>query len=174
MESGYYYGEDRLNTEKLFEKSFWKEAASLKEGQNWNGFYKSDHYNGGGEPVETLGIVLPIKGRYGFLNGSKLLIESNAEELFSYIRFLENDIHSLVTIRDSNQKVIYETMAKLTPVKTDIVRSTNLTAYDWNIEVRVPEKIFYQSSKVIFNYTLLGIFFSILLASLLAICFRPH
>lgn len=172
--SGYYYGGDHLNTQKLFQKPFWKEAGILKQGERWVGFYKADHYDDNNPPQQTIGLVLPIQSQYGILKGSKLLIETNAEELFSYIEFLERDVHSFVTIHDDRHKVIYQTENKMKSLPNDIVRVTTIDAYDWEIEVRVPEKLFYQSSKVIFNYTILAIFFSILLASILAMVFSAQ
>ncbi|USK35860.1 sensor histidine kinase [Bacillus sp. F19] len=172
--SGYYYGGDHLNTQKLFQKPFWKEAGTLKQGERWVGFYKADHYDDNNPPQQTIGLVLPIQSQYGILKGSKLLIETNAEELFSYIEFLERDVHSFVTIHDNRHKVIYQTENKMKSLPNDIVRVTTIDAYDWEIEVRVPEKLFYQSSKVIFNYTILAIFFSILLASILAMVFSAQ
>ncbi|WP_235846600.1 sensor histidine kinase [Neobacillus drentensis] len=169
--SGYYYGGNHLNSKKLFQMPFWKEASQIKQGEHWIGFYHADHYDSSKPPEPMIGLVLPIQSQYGILKGSKLLIETNAEELFSYITYLERDVHAFVTIDNEVGKVIYRTEAKREPLSSDVVRVKNIEAYGWKIEIRVPKKLFYQSSAVIFNYTLLGIFFLIILAILLAIVF---
>jgi two-component system sensor histidine kinase YesM len=150
---------------------FWKEASQIKQGERWIGFYLADHYESNKPPEPMIGLVLPIQSQYGILKGSKLLIETNAEELFTYIKYLERDVHAFVTIHNEKSKVIYRTKAKRAPLSSDVVRVKNIDAYGWKIEIRVPKKLFYQSSEVIFNYTLLGIFFLIILAILLAIVF---
>ncbi|MEH7503116.1 sensor histidine kinase [Neobacillus drentensis] len=169
--SGYYYGGNHLNSQQLFQMPFWKEASKVKQGERWIGFYKANHYDSSKSPEQMIGLVLPIQSQYGILKGSKLLIETNADELFSYIEYLERDVHAFVTIHNEKKKVIYQTKAKRKPLSSDVVRIKNIDAFGWQIEVRVPEKLFYQSSEVIFNYTMLGIFFLIILATLLAMAF---
>lgn len=171
--SGYYYGDNHLDSAKLFRQPFWHEAAKLKQGDSWIGIYEGVHYEqpGGKRPEPLIGLVMPIQSQYGILKGSKLLIETKADELFSYIRFLEHDVHSYVTIRDGGNRILYETKNKNEPRKDDIVRATEIKAYGWQVEVRVPKKSFYQSSRVIFNSTIIAIGFSILLAILLAMAF---
>lgn len=171
--SGYYYGDRNLDSKSLYKQPFWKEASRLKQGEHWIGFYKGNHYEpkNGGKPVPIVGLVVPIQSQYGILKGSKLLIETDASELFSYVRFLEHDVDSFVTIRDGQNKILYETKGQSDRKENDIVRKTKIEAYGWQVEVRVPEKIFYQSSNVILNYTVLAIFFSILLAIVLAMAF---
>ncbi|MGJ7911908.1 sensor histidine kinase [Neobacillus sp. LXY-1] len=168
--SGYYYGSNLLNTENLFNMPFWQEASRLSQGESWIGFYKADYYQDR-PPANMIGLVLPIQSQYGILTGSKLLVETKADELFSYIRFLEKDVHAFVTIRNEKNNVLYQTKSKREELSSDIVRKTTLKSYNWKVEVRVPKRLFYQSSNVIFNYTILGNFFSILLASLLAMIF---
>ncbi|WP_144555836.1 sensor histidine kinase [Bacillus sp. X1(2014)] len=169
--SGYYYGGNNLDSQKLFQMPFWKEASNIKQGDRWIGFYKADHYDSGKPPESILGLLLPIQSQYGILKGSKLLIETKADELFSYIKYLERDVHAFITIHNEKSNIIYQTKAKRKPLSSDVVRVKTIDAYGWQIEIRVPEKLFYQSSEVIFNYTLLGIFFLIILAILLAIVF---
>ncbi|MEH7073128.1 histidine kinase [Neobacillus drentensis] len=170
-ESGYYYGGNHLNSQKLFKMPFWKDASKIKQGERWIGFYQADHYDSSKAPEPMIGLVLPIQSQYGILKGSKLLIETNAEELYSYIKYLERDVHAVVTIKNEKGKAIYRTKAQRKSLSSDVVRVKNIDAYGWKVEIRVPEKLFYQSSEVIFNYTLLGIFFLIILAILLAIGF---
>lgn len=169
--SGYFYGGTYLNTEMLFQEPFWKKAENLDSGDHWIGFYQTQHYDNSKPPEQMVGLVVPIQSQYGVLKGSKLLIETKADELFSYIKYLERDVHAFVTIRDDKKNILYSSAVNRNPNANDIVRRTSLDAYGWQVEVRVPEKLFYKSSTVILNYTLLGIFFSILLASLLAMLF---
>jgi two-component system sensor histidine kinase YesM len=168
--SGYYYGSNLLDTEKLFNMPFWQEASRLNEGDHWVGFYKADYYLDRPQQ-EMVGLVLPIQSQYGILSGSKLLVETNADDLFSYIHFLEKDVHAFVTIQNEKNQVLYQTKSNRKQLASDIVRTKTIKAYNWQVEVRVPKKLFYQSSNVIFNYTLLGIFFAVILASLLAMYF---
>ncbi|MEH7305660.1 sensor histidine kinase [Neobacillus drentensis] len=169
--SGYYYGGNHLNSQKLFQMPFWKEASKIKQGDRWIGFYKANHYESSKAPEQMIGLVLPIQSQYGILKGSKLLIETNAEEIFSYITYLERDVHAFITIYNEKNKVLYRTKANRERLSSDVVRVKNINAFGWKIEVRVPEKLFYQSSDVIFNYTMLGIFFLIILAIILAMVF---
>jgi len=169
--SGYYYGGNRLNSQKLFQMPFWKEANKIKQGDRWIGFYKANHYDSNKTPESMIGLVLPIQSQYGILKGSKLLIETNAEELFSYITYLERDVHAFITIYNEKNKILYRTKENRERLSSDVVRVKNINAFGWKIEVRVPEKLFYQSSDVIFNYTMMGIFFLIILAIILAMVF---
>ncbi|WP_286232232.1 sensor histidine kinase [Neobacillus mesonae] len=169
--SGYFYGGTYLNTEMLFQEPFWKKAENIDSRDHWIGFYQTQHYDKSKPPEQMVGLVVPIQSQYGVLKGSKLLIETKADELFSYIKYLERDVHAFVTIRDDKKNILYSSAVNRNPNANDIVRRTSLDAYGWQVEVRVPEKLFYKSSTVIMNYTLLGIFFSILLASLLAMLF---
>lgn len=169
--TGYYYGNSRLDIHKLFQKPFWKEIHSLKEGDLWIGFYNSDHYYTGEKNEKIMGLVVPIESQFGVLKGSKLLIETNAEELFSYIGFLENELHSSITLKNGKHQVVYKTKNAPKELKTDIVWNNDFDAYGWDIHVRIPKEYYYQSSNVIYRYTILAIFFSIILVYVLAVVF---
>ncbi|MGX2958590.1 sensor histidine kinase [Peribacillus sp. JNUCC 23] len=169
--TGYYYGNSRLDIHKLFQKPFWKEIHSLKEGDLWIGFYNTDHYYTGEKNEKIMGLVVPIESQFGVLKGSKLLIETNAEELFSYIGFLENELHSSITLKNGKHQVVYKTKNAPKELKTDIVWNNDFDAYGWDIHVRIPKEYYYQSSNVIYRYTILAIFFSIILVYVLAVVF---
>lgn len=169
--TGYYYGNSRLDIHKLFQKSFWKEINSLKEGDLWIGFYNSDHYYTGEKNEKIMGLVVPIESQFGVLKGSKLLIEINAEELFSYIGFLENKLHSSITLKNGKHQIVYKTKNAPKELKTDIVWNNHFDAYGWDIHVRIPQEYYYQSSNVIYRYTILAILFSIILVYVLAVVF---
>ncbi|MGG1676947.1 sensor histidine kinase [Neobacillus sp. NRS-1170] len=167
--TGYYYGNDRVDIHKLFQKPFWKEANRLKEGDLWIGFYNSDHYYTGRKDEKIMGLVFPIESQFGVLKGSKLLVETNAEELFSYINFLENKLHASITLKNGKHQVVYQTKKAPEKLKSDIVWNNHFEAYGWDVAVRIPQKYYYQSSNVIYQYTLLAILFSILLVCILAV-----
>ncbi|MDQ0198706.1 sensor histidine kinase [Neobacillus ginsengisoli] len=170
--TGYYYGNDRVDIHKLFQKPFWRgEINSLKEGDLWIGFYRSDHYYTGNKDEKLMGLVLPVESQFGVLKGSKLLIETNAEELFSYINFLEKNLHASITLKNGKHQVVYKTKNAPDDLATDIVWNNHFDAYGWDINVRIPQKYYYQSSNVIYQYTLFAILFSIILASFLAVVF---
>ncbi|KMY48785.1 hypothetical protein AC625_04045 [Peribacillus loiseleuriae] len=169
--TGYYYGNNRLDIHKLLQKSFWKEINSLKEGDLWIGFYNSDHYYTGEKNEKIMGLVVPIESQFGVLKGSKLLIETNAEELFSYIGFLENKLHSSITLKNGKHQVVYKTKNAPKELKTDIVWNNQFDAYGWDVHVRIPKEYYYQSSNVIYRYTILAILFSIILVYVLAVVF---
>ncbi|WP_223820878.1 sensor histidine kinase [Bacillus sp. S3] len=169
--TGYYYGNSRLDIHKLFQKPFWKETNSLKEGDLWIGFYTADHYYTGEKDKQLMGLVFPIESQFGVLKGSKLLIETDAEELFSYIGFLENKLHSSVTLKNGEHQVVYKTKNSPKELATDIVWNRHFDAYGWDIHIRIPEEFYYQSSNVIYRYTLLAIIFSIILVCILAAVF---
>ncbi|OIK11874.1 hypothetical protein BIV60_17355 [Bacillus sp. MUM 116] len=169
--SGYYYGNDRLNVHQLFLKPFWKEINNLNEGQLWIGFYNADHYYTGNKKEKLMGMVLPIESQFGVLKGSKLLIETNAEELLSYITFLEKSLHSSITLKNGNHQIVYKTKNAPGDLPTDIVYKNHIETYGWDINVRIPQKYFYKSSNVIYRYSILAIIFSIILACILAVLF---
>ncbi len=169
--TGYYYGNSRLDIHKLFQKPFWKEINSLKEGNLWIGFYNSDHYYTGKKNEKIIGLVFPIESDFGVLKGSKLLIETNAEELFSYIGFLENELHSSITLKNGKNQVVYKTKNSPKELTTDIIWNNHFDAYGWDIHVRIPQEYYYQSSNVILRYTIAAILFSIILVSVLAVVF---
>ncbi|WP_256988806.1 sensor histidine kinase [Bacillus sp. EB106-08-02-XG196] len=169
--TGYYYGNSRLDIHKLFQKPFWKEINRLKEGNHWIGFYDSDHYYTGKKDEKVIGLVFPIESDFGVLKGSKLLIETNAEELFSYIGFLENELHSSITLKNGKDQVVYKTRNAPKEWTTDIIWNNHFDAYGWDVHVRIPEEYYYQSSNVILRYTIAAIIFSIILVSVLAVVF---
>ena len=155
-----------------FSKSrFGKKLIGLKEGDLWIGFYNSDHYYTGKKDEKVIGLVFSIESDFGVLKGSKLLIETNAEELFSYIDFLENELHSSITLKNGKNQVVYHTKNAPKDLTTDIIWNNHFEAYGWDILVRIPQEYYYQSSNVILRYTIVAILFSILLVSLLAVVF---
>ncbi|TDK62514.1 sensor histidine kinase [Bacillus salipaludis] len=169
--TGYYYGNNQVNIHQLFQKPFWKEINNLKEGQLWIGFYNADHYYTGNKKEKLIGMVLPIESQFGVLKGSKLLIETNADELLSHIKFLEKSLHSSITLRNGNHQIVYKTNHAPKNLPSDIVFNNHIDTYGWDIIVRIPQKYFYKSSNVIFHYTVLAILFSIILACILAVVF---
>ncbi|WP_052342718.1 sensor histidine kinase [Bacillus sp. EB01] len=166
--TGYYYGNSRLNIHKLFQKPFWKQVNSLKEGELWIGFYNTDHYYNSEKTEKVMGMVFPIDSQFGVLKGSKLLIETNAEELFSYINFLENKLHASITLKNGANQVVYKTGNAPKEEETDIVWNNHFDGFGWDIHIRIPVEYYYQSSNVIYRYTIMGIIFSIVLVTLLA------
>ncbi|MEC1524531.1 histidine kinase [Neobacillus niacini] len=169
--TGYYYGNSRLDIHKLFKKPFWKEINSLKDGDLWIGFYNTDHYFTGKKDEKIIGLVFPIESDFGVLKGSKLLVETNAEELFSYIGFLENDLHASITLKNGKNQVVYKTKNTQKELTTDIIWNNHFEAYGWDIHIRIPKEYYYQSSTVILRYTIAAILFSIILVSVLAVVF---
>ncbi|MBI0577406.1 sensor histidine kinase [Neobacillus cucumis] len=169
--TGYYYGNNQVNIHRLFQKPFWKEINNLQEGQLWIGFYNADHYYTGNKKEKLIGMVLPIESQFGVLKGSKLLIETNADELLSHIKFLEKSLHSSITLRNGNHQIVYKTNHAPENLSSDIVFNNHIETYGWDIIVRIPQKYFYKSSNVIFHYTVLAILFSIILACILAVVF---
>lgn len=169
--TGYYYGNDRVDIHKLVQKPFWKETNSLKEGDLWIGFYNSDHYYTGNKDEKIMGLVFPIESQFGVLKGSKLLVETNADELFSYINFLENKLHASITLKNGKHQVVYQTKRVPDKLSSDIVWNNHFEAYGWDIQVRIPQKYYYQSSNVIYKYTIFAILFSIFLVCILAVVF---
>ncbi|MFD0829749.1 sensor histidine kinase [Neobacillus sp. M.A.Huq-85] len=169
--TGYYYGNNQVNIHRLFQKPFWKEINNLQEGQLWIGFYNADHYYTGNKKEKLIGMVLPIESQFGVLKGSKLLIETNADELLSHIKFLEKSLHSSITLRNGNHQIVYKTNYAPENLSSDIVFNNHIETYGWDIIVRIPQKYFYKSSNVIFHYTVLAILFSIILACILAVVF---
>ncbi|WP_257347128.1 sensor histidine kinase [Pseudalkalibacillus decolorationis] len=173
-QSGYYFGKGRLDIDELTDELYWKEFMKNSNDGFWTGLYTPDHYNyrfrdGSGEKV--IGLLVPTKSSYGILKDSRILIETNAEELFQLIHTLEKDLNSIITITDKSTEVIYQTDIDLEKSSSDIVWEKNLSSSDWTVEVRIPHEQFYQSSSAIQMYTIIGIAISLLLALLLAFLF---
>ncbi len=94
--SGYFFGENNLNVQKLTKEIWWKKVPPSYKGEYWSGFYRPNHYEGESSVghKRVLGLIVPINNYDGFLQDSRILIEMDAEELFNLFQMLENDMRS--------------------------------------------------------------------------------
>ena len=166
--SGYYYGDHDLKLTEFKKQDLWYQ--SLGKENSEIEFYKPSHYKDH-NPTHALGLLVPLKGSYGVLNNSSLLIETNVDSLFGMMHLLEKDLQSRITIRDENQKLLYHTKSNEKDFKDDIVWKEHTQVNNWEIEIRVPRDAFYQSTKVIFNIVLIGIIVAFFLALILSYIF---
>ncbi|KEK26415.1 sensor histidine kinase [Bacillus gaemokensis] len=165
--SGYYYGDRYLDVQKLRQEKFWEEQGDLSLQGYWNGIYVPNHYSIS-DKNKVIGLLVPIKTSFGSLKDSRILVETDATELFKFIDSLEKDLHALITIRDEKQQIIYTTDKSYEKKKADIVWEKPIPSNKWSLEIIIPEKEFYQSSTIILFITLIGIIVSLCLAFILA------
>ncbi|MBY0162706.1 sensor histidine kinase [Cytobacillus firmus] len=120
--SGYYYGENNLDVNKLGNIPAWNARPKAYAGTYWLGFYPQDHSinNSGSDNLPVLGLAVPIHHPDKAQDGSVILIEENAEELLqSYAKF-EADTHAHLLITAPDGTVVYETDAPYTPHGSDV------------------------------------------------------
>lgn len=98
--SGYYYGDRYLDVQKLKQEKFWEGQGDLSQGY-WNGIYVSNHYSIA-DKNKVIGLLVPIQT--GSLKDSRILVETDATDLFKFIDSLETDLHALITIRDEKNR----------------------------------------------------------------------
>ena len=174
--SGYYYGENNLDVNKLGNIPAWNARPKAYAGTYWLGFYPQDHSinNSGSDNLPVLGLAVPIHHPDKAQDGSVILIEENAEELLqSYAKF-EADTHAHLLITAPDGTVVYETDAPYTPHGSDVAWTRTIDANQWTIEARIPAKAFYQSSDVIRANTMVVAIVSCLLAFGIAYLFSSR
>ncbi|MFB4330018.1 sensor histidine kinase [Paenibacillus sp. CR_12] len=174
--SGYYYGENNLDVNKLGNIPAWNARPKAYAGTYWLGFYPQDHSinNSDSDNVPVLGLAVPIHHPDKAQDGSVILIEENAEELLrSYAKF-EADTHAHLLITSPDGTVVYETDAPYTPHDSDVAWTRTIDANQWTMEARIPAKAFYQSSDVIRANTMVVAIVSCLLAFGIAYLFSSR
>ncbi|MEC0260008.1 cache domain-containing sensor histidine kinase [Paenibacillus lautus] len=174
--SGYYYGENNLDVNKLGNIPMWNTRPKTYAGTYWLGFYKQDHSikSGDNDNVPVIGLAVPIHHPDKAQDGSVILIEENAEELLrSYAKF-EADTHAHLLITSPDGTVVYETDAPYTPHDNDVTWTRAIDVNQWTMEARIPAKAFYQSSGVIRANTMVVAIVSCLLAFGIAYLFSSR
>ncbi|MBS4176018.1 sensor histidine kinase [Lederbergia citrea] len=165
---GHYYSNTYLDYQKLQREPFWKNYMEIdKTKEYWTGLYTPNHYYKDNQD-KVIGLLMPTSLTYGLLDGSWILIETNATDLFKSIQNLEINLHSFITIRDEHQNIVYRTSGEYKEAASDIVWSKGMQSNNWSVEVRIPEKEFYKSSDVILYVTLIGIVVLLFIIFLLA------
>ncbi|MGC5774604.1 sensor histidine kinase [Paenibacillus pabuli] len=164
--SGYYYGENNLNVDKLKNIPEWKTKPASYKGIYWLGFYMQNHAmsSSGDSNLPVLGLAVPIHNSNGTQNGSTILIEENAQELIHMFKLFETDTKSHLTIKASDGRIVYESAPAFTKKDSDITWNRMLAVNQWTIEARLPAKAFYLSSGIIRSNTIVVAIISCLLA----------
>jgi two-component system sensor histidine kinase YesM len=172
--SGYFYGENEINTDILKEQSWWKAIPSDYIGEYWAGFYTPKHYKEWNAKEKVLGLVVPIRNQQGALKDSRILIEMKADKLYEMFHIFEQNTQAMLTITNRSGQLMYQSPTSFQPKENDIVWTKSVGTSDWKIEARLPYKAFYQSSNVIRSYTFVGLGLSGLLALLLSYLFSAR
>jgi len=172
--SGYFYGENSIKTTILKEQAWWKAIPADYAGEYWPGFYTPRHYKEFTEKEKVLGLVVPIRNQQGALQDSRILIEMNADKMYELFHLFEKNTQAMLTIKNGEGQLIYQSAQAYTPQENDVVWSKSLTLNDWTLEARLPYKSFFQSSNIIRSYTAVGLLFSGLLALLLGFLFSSR
>ncbi|WII39447.1 cache domain-containing sensor histidine kinase [Paenibacillus thiaminolyticus] len=170
-ESGYFYGENTIDTKLLFAEPWWQAMPPDYNGEYWPGLYTPRHYKKADKEERVLGLVVPIRNQSGPLRNGRILLEMKADNLFALFSSFEKDTHAMLTITDGAGRTIYRTAAAEAAKPDDMIWNTKLAANDWTIEARMPHGLFYQSTDVIRSYTAIGFVLSVLLALLLGYLF---
>ncbi|BFH67885.1 hypothetical protein J27TS7_37030 [Paenibacillus dendritiformis] len=170
-ESGYFYGENSIDTSLLFAEPWWQAMPPDYNGEYWPGLYTPRHYKKADKEERVLGLVVPIRNQSGPLRNGRILLEMKADNLFGLFSSFEKDTHAMLTITNGEGRTIYRTAAAEDDRPDDMVWKTKLASNDWTIEARMPHGLFYQSTDVIRSYTAIGFVLSVLLALLLGYLF---
>lgn len=166
--NGHYYSNTYLDYQRLQKEAFWeKHTVNEVITDYWTGLYAPNHYYRDNDEM-VIGMLMPTSLTYGLLDGSWILIETSAKDLFQSIHNLEANLHSHIIIKDRHQNIMYKTSGELKEHKSDIVWSKGTESGQWSVEVRIPEKEFFKSSDVILYITLIGIILSLFFIFLLA------
>ncbi|CAH8769884.1 sensor histidine kinase [Paenibacillus dendritiformis] len=170
-ESGYFYGENTIDTKLLFAEPWWQAMPPDYNGEYWPGLYTSRHYKKADPEERLLGLVVPIRNQNGPLRNGRILLEMKADNLFALFSSFEKDTHAMLTITNGAGRTIYRTAGAEAAEPDDMIWKTKLASNDWMIEARMPHGQFYQSTDVIRSYTAIGFVLSVLLALLLGYLF---
>lgn len=173
-QSGYYYGENEINTDILKQQPWWKSIPSDYIGEYWAGFYTPKHYKEWSPNEKVLGLVVPIRNQQGALKDSCILIEMKADKLYEMFHIFEQNTQAMLTITNGSGMLMYQSATSFQPKKNDVVWTQNVGTSNWKIEARLPYKSFFQSSNVIRSYTIVGLGVSGLLALLLSYLFSAR
>nr|WP_280521477.1 sensor histidine kinase [Paenibacillus mangrovi] len=174
--SGYYYGENNLDVNKLGNIPAWKAKPASYQGTYWLGFYMQNHASSSESDSSppVLGLAMPIHNSNGTHDGSTILIEENAQELLHMYRLFEEDTKAHLTIKAPDGRIVYKSASAITPKDSDIIWKRTLAVNQWTIEARLPSKAFYQSSGIIRSNTIIVAVISCILAFGLAYIFSSH
>lgn len=99
-ESGYFYGENSIDTSLLFAEPWWQAMPSDYNGEYWPGLYTPRHYKKADKEERVLGLVVPIRNQSGPLRNGRILLEMKADNLFALFSSFEKDTRAMLTITD--------------------------------------------------------------------------
>jgi len=169
-ESGYYYGDRSLNFEKLKKLEILEKARRYQDIEI--GIYTPNHYEN--NPKKVIGLVVPLKISFGSLKNSYILIETDADDLFKMINVLERDLGSRISIYNPSGDFLYRTISKKKNLDNDIVLTESTKTSNWKIQFRIPNDVFYKSTKVILKLVTIGMVLAIILAVALSYLFSTQ
>ncbi|MBX9976273.1 sensor histidine kinase [Cytobacillus firmus] len=165
--SGYYFGDYNIDIKSFKQREIWKQA--LASGKTEVSVYKSDHYKSN-NPDRLIGLIMPLD-THGVLNHSYLLIEADADEIFSMVKVLEDDLKARISIQNEAGEYFYATISKRKDHSSDIIWKETTFTNNWSIRFRIPQDEFYRSSAIIFRVVMIGAVFALLLALALSFLF---
>ncbi|MBP0726526.1 histidine kinase [Bacillus sp. RG28] len=169
--SGYYYGDRNLNFEKLQKIEILNKARGKQDIEI--GIYTPTHYKEN-NPKKVIGLVVPLKISYGALKNSYILIETDADDLFKMINVLETDLDSRISIYNQSGEYLYRTISNKKNLENDVVWTESTKTSNWKIQFRIPNDVFYKSTKVIVKVVTIGMIIAILLAVVLSYLFSKQ
>ncbi|MCJ8011962.1 sensor histidine kinase [Paenibacillus sp. KQZ6P-2] len=151
-----YFGSPQINVKELKEQSWWQAIPNNYRGEYWTGLHDSSYYisRNLNIPKQVIGLVFPVQSQYGYLQNSRIVVEMDATKLLETFGTLENNLHSFITIRDRDGRLIYQSPNMVKAQADDLVWNRSIESSGWSIEVRTPYEPVYRSTIMIRYFTI--------------------
>lgn len=158
-----YFGSPQIDVKQLKQQAWWQAIPDHYRGEYWTGLHDSSYYisRNLNIPKQVVGLVFPVQSQYGYLQNSRIVVEMDASKLLDAFDTLENTLHSFITIRDRDGRLIYQSANRVKARADDLVWNRSIESSGWSIEVRTLYEPVYQSTIMIryFTIALIGLAF---------------
>lgn len=158
-----YFGSPQIDVKELKQQPWWQAIPESYRGEYWTGLHDSNYYisRNLNIPKQVIGLVFPVQSQYGYLHNSRIVVEMDATKLLEAFDTLENNLHSFITIRDRDGRLIYQSPNMVKAEEDDLVWNRSIESSGWSIEVRTLYEPVYRSTIMIryFTIALIGLAF---------------
>lgn len=162
-----YFGSPQVDVKALKEQPWWKGMPAGYRGEYWTSIHNSSYYisRNMNIPKQVMGLVFPVQSQYGFLQNSRIVVEMDATKLLKSFGTLENNLHSFITLRERDGRLIYQSPNMVKAEADDLIWKRTIESSGWSIEVRTLYKPVYRSTIMIryFTMALIGLAFMLVL-----------
>ncbi|BFH59962.1 cache domain-containing sensor histidine kinase [Paenibacillus azoreducens] len=174
--SNIYFGSPQIDVNRLKQQPWWQAIPGNYRGEYWTGLHDSSYYvsRNMNIPKQIIGLVFPVQSQYGYLQNSRIVVEMDATKLLESFRTLENNLHSFITIRDKDGRLIYQSPNMVEARDDDLVWNRSIESSGWSIEVRTLYEPVYRSTIMIRYFTIALIGFAFVLVLLISYLFSAR